>query len=154
MEVFHQSMPLFTSQVNFVFRIWEIQQLRQWHWFYGFIQANNHKDIVAYATTAGPITSLATYIDTTDEEHSCDSDNSKSNVSMDEVSYLFVWTVPNFFFKINFFICQISNELKFGRLLTIIMEVQIYLGLEASFASCFSVCFHCYDVSFFMLLKL
>ena len=75
---------------------------------------------------AGPITSLMMDIDTTDKEHSCDSDNSKSDVSLDEVSYIFVLTVPRFHFQILFFICQISNELKFGWLRTIIREVQIY----------------------------
>ena len=48
----------------------------------------------AYATRARPITCLVMDIDTnyesSDEEHSRDSDNSKSNISMDEVSCIFV----------------------------------------------------------------
>ena len=62
--------------------------------FEGLTQANICKATAAYATMAGLITSLEMAIDTTDdssvEEHSCDLDNSKSNVYMDEVSYVFV----------------------------------------------------------------
>ena len=55
--------------------------------FEGFTQANICK--AAYATRARPITSFVIGIDTIHEEHSHNLDNSKSDVSIDEVSYIF-----------------------------------------------------------------
>ena len=53
--------------------------------FEGFIQADIHKATASYATSARAITSLAMDINTTDEsseeEHSRDSDNTKSKLN-------------------------------------------------------------------------
>ena len=110
MEVFHRSTPLFISQIDLVsFGILaqSCQKLSESDLlfekynssdddsdFEGYPQADIRKATATHATMARPITSLAMDIDTTDEEHSCDSDNSKSDVSADEVSYIFVRTVP------------------------------------------------------------
>ena len=60
----------------------------------GFTQANICTVTTVYPTRARLITSLVIDINIThensDEEHSHDLDNSKSDVSMDEVSYISV----------------------------------------------------------------